>query len=74
MFGGTYRAFYLNLLATVSLHKVEQESTAKLSEESLALNREANNVQGIAGSLLPSQLHRATGETMSRLKNSTLKA
>jgi predicted ATPase/DNA-binding NarL/FixJ family response regulator len=52
LFGGTYRAFYLNLLATVSLHKVEQERTAKLSEESLALNREANNVQGIAGSLL----------------------
>jgi ATP/maltotriose-dependent transcriptional regulator MalT len=52
LFGGTYRAFYLNLLATVSLHKVEHERTAKLSEESLALNRQANNVQGIVGSLL----------------------
>ena len=39
-------------MATVSLHKVEHERTAKLSEESLALNRQANNVQGIAGSLL----------------------
>ena len=31
MFGGTYRAFYLNLLATVSLHKVEHERAAMLS-------------------------------------------
>jgi predicted ATPase/DNA-binding CsgD family transcriptional regulator len=52
LFGGTYRAFFLNLMATVSLHKVEHERTAKLSEESLALNRQANNVQGIVGSLL----------------------
>ena len=52
LFGGTYRAFFLNLMATVSLHKVEHERTAKLSEESLALNRQANNEQGIAGSLL----------------------
>jgi predicted ATPase/DNA-binding CsgD family transcriptional regulator len=51
-FGGTYRAFYLNLMAAVSLHKVEYERTAKLGEESLALNRQANNVQGIVGSLL----------------------
>ena len=50
--GGTYAAFFLNLLASVSLHKVEHERTTKLSEESLALNRQADDVQGIVGSLL----------------------
>jgi predicted ATPase/DNA-binding CsgD family transcriptional regulator len=50
--GGTYAAFFLNLLANVSLHKVEHERTAKLGEESLALNRQADDMQGIVGSLL----------------------
>jgi predicted ATPase/DNA-binding CsgD family transcriptional regulator len=51
-FGGTYRAFFLNLLANVSLHKAEHERAVKLSEESLRLNRQADDLKGTVWPLL----------------------
>jgi len=50
--GGTYRAVFLNLLATSFAEARDHERTAKLGEESLRLNRQAGDVQGIAWSLL----------------------
>ncbi len=50
--GGTYRAVFLNLLATSFAEARDHERTAKLGEESLRLNQQAGDVQGIAWSLL----------------------
>jgi DNA-binding CsgD family transcriptional regulator len=50
--GGTYRAVFLNLVAASFAEERDHERTANLSEESLRLNRQAGDVQGIAWSLL----------------------
>jgi predicted ATPase/DNA-binding CsgD family transcriptional regulator len=50
--GGTYRAVFLNLLAASFSEARDHERTANLGEESLRLNRQAGDVQGIAWSLL----------------------
>jgi ATP/maltotriose-dependent transcriptional regulator MalT len=50
--GGTYRAVFLNLLAQSFADERDHERTAKLGQESLRLNRQAGDVQGIAWSLL----------------------
>ena len=50
--GGTYRAVFLNLLVTAFTEARDNERTVKLGEESLRLNRQAGDVQGIAWSLL----------------------
>jgi predicted ATPase/DNA-binding CsgD family transcriptional regulator len=49
--GGTYRAVFLNLLAESFVEARDHKRTAKLGEESLRLNRQAGDVQGIAWSL-----------------------
>ena len=49
--GGTYRAVFLNLLAESFVEARDHERTAKLGDESLRLNRQAGDVQGIAWSL-----------------------
>jgi predicted ATPase/DNA-binding SARP family transcriptional activator/DNA-binding CsgD family transcriptional regulator len=50
--GGTYRAVFLNLLITAFTEARDNERTVKLGQESLRLNRQAGDVQGIAWSLL----------------------
>jgi predicted ATPase/DNA-binding SARP family transcriptional activator/DNA-binding CsgD family transcriptional regulator len=50
--GGTHRAVFLNLLATSIIDEGDHERTAKLGKESLRLNRQAGDVQGISWSLL----------------------
>jgi non-specific serine/threonine protein kinase len=50
--GGTYRAVFLNLLAESFGEERDHERTAKAGQESLRLNRQAGDVQGIAWSLL----------------------
>ena len=50
--GGTYRAVFLNLLAQSFADERDHERTAKVGQESLRLNRQAGDVQGIAWSLL----------------------
>jgi predicted ATPase/DNA-binding CsgD family transcriptional regulator len=50
--GGTCRAVFLNLLAESFGEERGHERMAKLGEESLRLNRQAGDVQGIAWSLL----------------------
>ncbi len=50
--GGAYRAVFLNLLAASFSEERDHERTAKLGEESLSLNRQAGDVQGMAWSLL----------------------
>jgi predicted ATPase/DNA-binding CsgD family transcriptional regulator len=50
--GGTYRAVFLNLLAESYAEARDHERTAKLGQESLMLNRQAGDAQGIAWSLL----------------------
>jgi DNA-binding CsgD family transcriptional regulator/tetratricopeptide (TPR) repeat protein len=49
--GGTYRAFFLNLLANVSMDELDHGRMALLGEESLRLNRQADDLQGIISSL-----------------------
>jgi non-specific serine/threonine protein kinase len=49
--GGTYRAVFLNLLAESFAEQRDHERTAKVGQESLRLNRQAGDVQGIAWSL-----------------------
>jgi len=49
--GGNHRALFLNLLGHESANKGDYEQAMKLAEESLALSREANDVQGMAESL-----------------------
>ena len=50
--GGTFRAVFLNLLAESFAEARDFERTAKVGQESLRLNRQAGDVQGIAWSLL----------------------
>jgi DNA-binding CsgD family transcriptional regulator len=50
--GGTYRAVFLNLLTASFTEARDNERTVKLGQESLRLNRQAGDVQGIAWSLL----------------------
>jgi predicted ATPase/DNA-binding CsgD family transcriptional regulator len=49
--GGTCRAVFLNLLAESFAEAGDPERTANLGDESLRLNRQAGDVQGIAWSL-----------------------
>ena len=50
--GGTSRAVFLNLLAESFAEQRDHERTMKLGQESLGLNRQAGDVQGISWSLL----------------------
>jgi tetratricopeptide (TPR) repeat protein len=52
LFGGSPAAYFLDLLALVSGEEGDHARMAKLSEESLALSRQANDAPGIANSLV----------------------
>ncbi len=52
LLGSSPEAYFLDLLALVSSEEGDHEHMAKLSEEGLALSRQANDAQGIANSML----------------------